>query len=568
MILRLSQAILPIALLWTTKVILDTCVQHVRSGNTSYIELLPFFCLEIGLVVLADVLRRGATLCDSLLGDQLECNITMRLMSHAAHIDLTTFDDPIFYDKLERARRHSAGRIGMIAAVFNRAQDFLTLLSLSGAVVLFSPVLFILLLFTVLPSFLGETHFSTLDYSLLYRWTPQRRILDYLCHLATSSSSAKEVKLFNLGDYLTTRYEKIARSFYRANEALAVRHAVLGSALNVIATGGYYGAYGAAILATLRGQLTIGSLTFLAAAFTRSRSAFQNLFSGLTYISEQGLILNDLFECLAADGPPKVESRCSIPPSRHMTTGFEFRSVTFRYPGCSRCVLDRVSFRIEPYEKIALVGPNGAGKTTLLKLLCRLYDPLDGEILLDGVDIRDYEISEFRAQFSVLFQDYVRYDMLLRENISLGATERVARTDELHKAASEGLAEGLLARLPHGMETMLGRRFEGGVGLSGGEWQKVALSRACFRNARIFLLDEPTSSVDAETEAAFSRHMEELLEERMALIVSHRFSTVRMADRILVLSDGRIADAGSHRELVSRPGLYADLFEAQAAAYR
>jgi ATP-binding cassette subfamily B protein len=402
---------------------------------------------------------------------------------------------------------------------------------------------------------------------VLYRWTPQRRELDYLRLLGASAQSAKEVKIFGLGSYLAQRYDEVSERIYQENKAVAVKRAGLGSGLNLIATGGYYGAYAFVLASTLAGRLSIGTFTFLTGSFYRSRTYIERILSGLNDVSEQALFLSDLFEFFAMQ-PRIVSGTAALPAPRPIRRGFEFRKVSFAYPGASRPVLHEVNFCLEPEQKVALIGENGAGKTTLVKLLARLYDPTAGKVLLDGVDLREYSVEDLRKEIGVIFQDYMRYEMRAKENIGFGRIESLSDGDRIESAGLRSLAADVVRRLPNGYDQMLGRRFEGGVDLSGGEWQKFALARAYMRDAQLLILDEPTATLDARAEYEVFQRFAELTRGRMAVLISHRFSTVRMADRILVLADGQIQEQGTHAQLVALGGRYAELFELQAAGYR
>ena len=560
--LRLISAGLPVLQLWVGKLIIDQIV-HPRAGRSVWV----FLAVEIGLAVLSDVLARGTGLCDSLLGDRFTNHVSLRLMEHATRLDLVSFEDPVFYDKMERARRQTTARLGMLAVIATMCQQMVTLLSLSGAVILFSPWFLVLLVATVVPAFLGETRFTMLAYSILYRWTPERRELDYLRLLGASNQSAKEVKIFGLGGWLVERSRVLFERFYEENKNLAIRRAASGTLLNVLPTAGYYTAYGFIIARTIAGALTLGDLTFLAGAFSRSRSLIESLFGSLNNIAEQALYIKDLFDFFEVQ-PEITTNPNAVPAPRPIQSGYEFRNVSFAYPGSSRLVLSNVHFRLEPSEKIALIGENGAGKTTLVKLLARLYDPVEGQILLDGVDLREYSVEDLRREIGVIFQDYMRYDMLARENIGLGRVEELRNEPKIELSARKSLADSVIDALPRRYDQMLGRRFENGVDLSAGQWQKIALARAYMRDAQVLILDEPTASLDARAEYEVFLRFADLTKGKMAVLISHRFSTVRMADRILVLEDGRITEQGTHQHLVALGGRYAELFELQAAGYR
>lgn len=565
--LRLLQGLGPLALLWVGKLIIDTVVSSLDVAAPDWGRLATLVATELAIALVLDGLSRLSALLESLLGDRFSNDMSVRLMEHAATLDLEHFEDPQFYDHLERARRQTVGRLALIPLLLGMAQSALTLVSLLTALLAFNPWLLLLLVVAVLPSFLGETHFAGLSYSLMYQWTPERRQLDYLRYVASSDRTAKEVKLFGLNDHFIRRYAELADDFYRANRALAIRRAGVGALLVAVSTAVYYGAYGFIIWQTVLGVLTVGSLTFLAASFQRSRDLIQRILLGSADLFEQSLFIRDLFAFL--DMKPRV---ASPPEARSLPTpirkGFVFDDVGFRYPDSDRWALRHVSFALHPGERLALVGENGAGKTTLVKLLARLYDPTEGRILLDGVDLRDYDIDELRRAIGVIFQDFVRYDMVARENIAVGRIDALGDEARIRDAARKSLADTVVEQLQEGYDHMLGRRFDGGADLSGGEWQKVALARAYVREARVLILDEPTAALDARAEYGVFQRFSELTRGRMAVLISHRFSTVRMADRILVLGEGTVQEEGSHEELLARDGTYAELFTLQAAGYR
>ena len=566
-ILRLVRALLPLSMLWVSKLILDGVVAWIRHGNGDTARMWKLVALELGLAVFSDLLARANSLADSLLGDRFTNRISVRLIEHATQLDLASFEDPVFYDKLERARRQTTGRMGLLAGVLNVAQDTVSLFSLSAGLIVFSPWLMILLVAAVIPAFLGETHFTSLAYSVLYRWTPQRRLLDYIRMLGASNQSAKEVKIFGLGPHLAERYHQVSERIYEENKKVAVKRASVGFLLNLVSTGGYYGAYAVVLIRTLAGTISVGTFTFLTGAFSRSRTYIEKILQSFTDISDQALYLKDLFEFFEME--PAITSRPdALPAPRPIRSGFEFREVGFAYPGSSHMVVENINFRMEPFEKIALIGENGAGKTTLVKLLARLYDPTAGQILLDGVDLREYSVEDLRREIGVIFQDYMRYELLAKENIGFGKIEDLADRARIETAAHKSMAFQVIGKLPNGYDQMIGRRFEGGVDLSGGEWQKFALARAYMRDAQLLILDEPTATLDARAEYEVFRRFAELTKGRMAVLISHRFSTVRMADRILVLQNGRIREQGTHDHLVALGGQYAELFELQAAGYR
>jgi ATP-binding cassette subfamily B protein len=567
LLLRLIAAFFPLATLWVSKLIIDLVVRAVRHQAIDRTLIWKLLLLELTLAVASDTIGRFISLVDSLLGDKFTNFVSIRLMEHATSLDLVSFEDPVFYDKMERARRQTTARLGMLATLAGMAQQFLTLLSMLSAVILFSPWLLLLLLAATVPVFLGETRFAMLNYSILYRYTPERRELDYLRWLGASNESAKEIKIFGLGKYLTGRSRALFERFYAENKHLALHRAIHGAFINLVPTLGYYGAYAFIILRALAGALTIGDLTLIAGAFSRARTIMETLVSGLAGVSEQALFIKDLFDYFETK-PSIASPPDALPAPRPIREGFDFQNVSFAYPGATRLSLSELSFRFEPGERIALVGENGAGKTTLVKLLARLYDPTAGRILLDGVDLREYSVEDLRSEIGVIFQDYMRYDMLVSENIGFGRIEQVEDEYRVQRSAEKSLAAQVVDKLPAHYRQMLGRRFEGGVDLSTGQWQKIALARAYMRDAQILILDEPTASLDARAEFEVYQRFVDLTAGKMAVLISHRFSTVRMADRILVLEQGRIEEQGSHRQLLALGRKYAELFELQAAGYR
>ncbi|MHB1225179.1 MAG: ABC transporter ATP-binding protein, partial [Gemmatimonadaceae bacterium] len=596
-VLRMVRAFVPLATLWVGKLIIDLVIDAQLSG-IDWRRLWELVLIEIAIVLVGEALARASQLVESLLGDLFSNRVSVRLMEHAATLDLVQFEDPTFYDHLERARRQTVGRIGLLAQLLGMGQDLLTLVTLSGALVVYAPWLLVLLVVAVVPSFLGETHFAALGYSLLFRRTPERRQLDYLRMVGASDRTAKEVQLFGLAGWLTDRYRVLADRFYEENKALSVRRAVVSMALSLLGTAAYYAAYALVLVDAVRGLITVGTLTFLAGAFSRSRDLVQRILTSASDIFEQSLYLRDLFLFFEMR-PSIVSGPRALPVPRPIREGFTFDDVGFRYPGSERWAVRHVNFVLRPGERLALVGENGAGKTTITKLVGRLYDPTEGRILLDGVDLREYDLASLRATIGVIFQDFVRYDLAFDENVAVGqidsvrdffdhreaaAYERAEATGTVADAAAVGtdgdtpqsirtaaehsLASLLLPRFPDGYRQMLGRRFERGVDLSGGEWQKVALARAYMRDAQLLVLDEPTAALDARAEFEVFARFSELMHGRMAILISHRFSTVRMADRIVVLKNGMVLEEGTHESLIAHDGLYAELFRMQAAGYR
>jgi len=564
---RLVASFLPLALLWVTKLIIDTVVSVVTTHQAVPARLWYLVAIEFGLAVLASTVSRMVDYLDALLADNYTRHVSILVMKHASELDVLAYEDPVFYDRLERARVQATDRLGMIQSIGRLIQQVVTTIALSVSILLFSPWLLLLLIVGVVPAFLGESHFAFLGYAKNFRQTPIRRQLDYLRVLGGSKEAAKELKLFGLKDFLTNRFTDLSNQIYHEDVALARRKLIAGSLLSVLGTMGYYGAYVFVIWRTVIGTLTIGSLTFLAGAILQCSANIQQIFSTVSSIADQALFLTDLVAFLEMQ--PTIRSKPgAIEVPRPIMRGFEFRNVSFRYPGGSRQVLNGFNFSLRPGERVALIGENGQGKTTIVKLMTRLYDPLEGQILLDGVDLREYDLDSLYREIGVIFQDFMRYEMTARENIAVGRIEEIANLALLNQSARKSMADEVIGTLPGGLEQMLGRRFEGGVDLSGGEWQKIALARAYLRDAQVLILDEPTAALDARSEFEVFQRFAELTAGKMALFISHRFSTVRMADRIVVIDQGRIAEDGTHDELTHLGGRYAEMFEMQAASYR
>ncbi|WP_354001974.1 ABC transporter ATP-binding protein [Stagnihabitans tardus] len=573
--LRLVRAVVPIAALWTAKLIIDEvlALQSLplppadwwASGAAK--GLAAYVAAEFGLAILADLAGRLAGLVDTLLSDRLTLRTSVRLMDHAATLDLETFEDAGFQDRLERARRQASGRMTLLGQVLGQLQDLVTVATLAAGLMIFNPWLILLVLLALIPAFLGEAHFNARTYALDFSRTAERRELDYLRQTAASVETAKEVKIFGLSPFLTDRYQALSESFYAANRRIARARALWGGLFTALGTLGYYTAYGWIILATLRGQLTLGDLTFLSGSFLRLRGLLQGILNGFSSMAAQALYLEDLFSFFQIT--PRVTSPASPRPlALPLTRGFVFDNVGFRYPGSDTWAVRGLSFTLKAGETLALVGENGAGKTTIVKLLARLYDPVEGRITLDGHDLRDYALEDLRGAVGVIFQDFARYNMTAADNIAVGRIAAREDRERVLAAATASLAAPVIARFAQGYDQMIGKRFRNGVELSGGEWQKLAIARAYMRGAQVLILDEPTAALDARAEYEVFQRFKELSQGKTAILISHRFSSVRMADRILVLSGGRVEAEGSHETLLAQGGRYAELFELQASGYR
>jgi ATP-binding cassette, subfamily B, bacterial len=567
LLLRFAISLIPIAVLAVTRVIIDS-IYALTSRHTVLPNAFWWLVgLEFGLACLGTILARLTDFSDTMLADKYTRHISTRIMEHASQLDLTRYEDPAFCDKMERARVQGTDRVMMIQMTGRLIQEGITTASLAVGILVFSPWMLLFLLVCVVPAFLGETHFAFLGYSLNFEQTSARRQMEYFRTLAGAKESAKELKLFRLGPYLVRRYKTLTDDLHEQTVQLAKRKLLYGGLLTVLGTLGYYGTYAYVIFETVRGLLTLGQLTFLSGAIAGASSNIQAFFSTFSEIADQALFMTDLLDFFSVQ-PRIVTKPGALAAPRPIQRGIEFRNVSFAYPGSQTPILRDISFQLAPGERVALVGENGQGKTTITKLLTRLYDPSAGAIFLDGVDLREYNLEDWWSQIGVIFQDFVRYDMTAAENIAVGRIEAGANLAHIEAAAKKSYAENVIQKLPRTYNQPLGCRFEGGIDLSGGEWQKIALARAHMRDAQVLILDEPTASLDSRSEREVFERFADLTQGKASVLISHRFSTVRMADRILVLEGGRITEEGSHNRLLSDGGRYAEMFELQAAGYR
>jgi len=564
--LRVLVAFLPVGIGIIGRFIIDG-VNNIRLHRPLPQHFWWLVAAELTLAVLTGILSRAVDYFDTLLADRYTHHVSVEVMRKAASLDVTAYEDPVFYDRLERARVQATDRLAMIQQMGRLIQQTVTAVAFSAVLIRYSPFLLLLLIAGIVPAFLGESHFAFLTYAKNFHQTPWRRQMDYLRQVGGSKEAAKELKLFNLSEYLTSRFSVLSKKIYEENVALNRRRLFWGGMLAILGQLGYYGAYAYSIYLTIQGRYTVGDLTLITTAIMQSMANIQQAFSTASGVADQALFLTDLIAFF--EMKPRVESKVGgIPVPHPIVRGFEFRNVSFVYPGTNRRILSDFNFALCPGERVALIGENGQGKTTLVKLITRLYDPTEGQILLDGVDLRDYDLAALHSEIGVIFQDFMRYEMTARENIAVGRIEIPHSQEEIEYAAEKSLAAGVVATLPSGYDQMLGRRFEGGVDLSGGEWQKLALARAYLRDAQLLILDEPTAALDARSEFEVFQRFAELTCGKMALLISHRFSTVRMADRIVVLEAGRLVEEGSHSELIALDARYAAMFEMQAASYR
>lgn len=569
MALRVALAITPVAILKVSNWLIGAVVVSLRQHPASPLPHNFWWVvgLEFGLASLAAILSRAIGFSDSLLGDLYMQHISIRVIEHASRLDITAFENPDYYDRLERAKAQATDRIAMIQMMGSLTQQLLTTLALATYIAEYSPWLLLLLIAGTIPALLGESHFAFLGYAKNFMQTPLRRKMDYLRDVGGSKEAAKELKLFGLRDFLIDSFRGMANTIFHQNVDLSKRRLIVGVLLSMLATAGYYSAYALALWDTFRGKFTVADLAVLISAILQVSANLQQIFVNASGVADQALFLTDLLGFFAME--PTVRSKPSaIKIPRPIQRGIEFRNVSFAYPGTTRRVLKNFNFHLHPGERIAMIGENGQGKTTVVKLITRLYDPTEGQILLDGVDLREYDLEDLCHEIGVIFQDFMRYEMLARDNIAVGRIEQREDLDRIAAAATMSLADEVIAKLPLGYEQQLGRRFEGGVDLSGGEWQRMALARAYLRDAQLLILDEPTAALDPRSELEVFERFAELTQGKMALLISHRFSTVKMADRIVVLSGGVLVEEGTHHELMERNGMYASMFEMQAASYR
>lgn len=571
-VLRIVQAAIPVAMLYVGKEIIDHTLAVIQSDTTlsgtgdAIVSVWWWVGVEFALAVLNSLLGRAITLSESLLGDLVSNDSSVRIMRHAATLDLFQFENAEFYDKLERARTQTTGRTMLMGMVLSQAQDLISMLFLVGGLAAFNPWLILILVVAVIPSFVGETHFNRRSYSLTNSWTPERRELDYLRYIGASNETAKEIKIFGLENFITNRFERLSKEYYKANRNLTIRRAAWGGVFALIGTVSYYGAYVFIIGQAIGGQISIGALTFLAGSFQRMQGLLAGVMSRFSRVSEMALYLQDFFAFLDIR-PLSAQNRGQQRVPRPIRQGFEFENVSFKYPGSEVWALRNLSFSLRAGEKLALVGENGAGKTTIVKLLANLYQPDEGRVLLDGVDLRDYDPADLRDAIGIIFQDFFRYSLPVSENIAVGNIGERDNRPLIEESARKSLADEVVAGLPKRYDQMLGKRFTGGVDLSGGQWQKIALARAYMRDAQLIILDEPTAALDARAEHEVFVRFSELIKGKTGVLISHRFSTVRMADRILFLEHGQLLEIGSHEELLAQKGKYAELFRLQAKGY-
>lgn len=563
---RLLNSLTPVAILWVGKLLIDAIIEQISAADKDFTEIWQYVGIELILAVCSDLLSRLVNLTGGLLGDLYSNDSSVRIIRKTNELTIAQLEDPDFYDKLEMARTQTSSRVNLLTTALSQIQSIISMLSLVAGLIYFEPLLLILLILSIIPLFISEIRFSSERYSLAKSWTAERRELDYLRYIGASDKTAKELKLFGLTDFIAHRFKDLSHQYFLLNKRLTIKRTYIAAIFNLLGILCYYGAYVLIIYRVLNGLITIGELTFLSGSFNRLRNNLQDFFGSFTRMTESALYLKDYFDFI--DLKLTKEEVDTVPLPEKMQVGLQVKNLSFKYPATDTYILKDISFDIKAGEKMAFVGQNGAGKTTLIKLLLRFYEPTAGEILLDGTPITRFNVSEYQQKFGVIFQDFFRYEFTVKENIAVGNILEVDNMPKIEQAAERSLAAEVVADLPDGYAQQLGKRFIKGHELSGGQWQKIALARAYIKDADILILDEPTSALDAKAEYDVFKRFIGLTEGKTSVIISHRFSTVRMADRILVLQHGKIEELGTHEELMKNKSLYSELFDLQAEGYK
>ncbi|MGC4095397.1 MAG: ABC transporter ATP-binding protein [Polyangiaceae bacterium] len=554
-------ALLPLGVAYVGKHIIDAVVAHDRG------QALRWVLVELGLVLALTGTQRALGLIRQLLSARMGADINLSILEKALGLELSFFENAEFYDKLTRARREASSRpLALVSDCFLLAQNAVTLVGYSAFLTGFGAWVLPLLFAATIPATVAEMHYSKQQFRVRNWRSPDTRRLLYLEHVLANDEHAKEVKLFGIGPLLLERYRTLAFTFYREDKRLALRRAAITHTLSIVGVGAFYATYLSMALAAVSGAVSVGALTLYVVSLRQGQQVFQSLLSGIGNVYEHNLYMSNLFAFLGLPAARQAKALAPLPASRG---AIRFEDVGFRYPGASEWALRHIDLEIAPGQAVALVGENGAGKTTFVKLLTGLYAPSEGRIFIDGRDLSEYPEDELRKRFAVIFQDFNQYQFRVRENVGLGSVEHLEDAPRIERAVERGGAKELVASLPSGLEQPLGHWFEKGSELSGGQWQKLALARAFMREeANILILDEPTAALDANAEHAVFQHFRELSRGRTSIIISHRFPTVRMADRILVIEHGQIVESGSHDALIGAQGRYARWFDLQAAGYR
>lgn len=566
--LRTVYSLMPMAILFVSKLVIDEVILIVQEhGHHDLSRITTLIAIDFILNVSSSFLNRGVQANNKLVTEFYTNHSSIKLMEHASTLDLDQFENPEFYDKLYRARYFTQTRVDSLIEIFDQMQDIFTSVFLLLGIVAFSPWLVVLLILTSVPSLLSEFYFNKETYSFIQNSTSERRELDYLCEVSTNNQTIKEVKLFGLSNFLTGQFRNLSGKHYQKKKILTYKRTKWSLAFTLLSSLGYYGSYLLVISYTLKGAITVGELTFFFGSFECLKELLEVSFDRFSKIAQGSLHIKDYFDFFNTKPGMVIRAKCR-PFPRPILFGFTFHNVGFKYNGSDKWVVRNLNFSINPKEKIAIVGENGAGKTTITKLLCRLYDPTEGTIYLDGYDLREYDVEDLRREIGVIFQDFNKYNMNISDNIAVGRIEERENLNMIRACANQSTADKFIEKLPQGYNQQVGKRFSKGVDLSGGQWQKLALSRAFMRDAQLVILDEPSASLDPRSEYDLFQRYISFTQGKIVVLVSHRFSNVRMADRIIVLKNGSCAEMGSHYELLYKQGIYAEMFNLQAQGYK
>jgi len=599
-LITLTSSVIPISQALVARWIVDTVLIQANAHATMLSGLKavgPYFFAEFGLIIYGVLAGQYRKYASEILNQNLSQSIATQIMLSASRLDIHSFEDPSFLDKLQSARQETKFRaMGLVNSGFLVIQNILTLISFAAPIVALNPLMAVILFSATFPSFVAQTSLSRLSFRLHSWRAPEGRKMGYYEQLLTSDTAAKEVRIFQLAPSLLARHSQLFSKVFVEDRRLAARKSMASVFWGSVASLSFYVCYGWIIIKTIARTLTLGQMTFYLASFRQLQATFQGLFDNINSIYENGLFMENLFSVLQAQGrvqvsaalssvasaSPTAPNSISVPvsavvfgakpaeqmPQIDFTAGIEFRDVSFKYPNKEAWALRHFNLRVEPGQTIALVGENGSGKTTLIKLLTRLYRPTEGQIILFGRDLALFEEAELYRLFSAIFQDFVQYQSTARDNVGFGAIEQMDDEDRFIRAAVQGGATDIVSGFGDGWETMLGSWFKGAQQLSGGQWQRIALSRAFMRNPEILILDEPTSALDAENEQNVFNRLKQMAKGKISFLVSHRFSTVRMADQIVVLHKGQVGEVGTHDQLMRAGREYARLFDLQAQGYR
>lgn len=566
-LLNILQGFIPAYTLWIGKLIIDTVVQGIGGAQGAFLKTIYLLLALLGINILSNILTTAINIIQTLLGDIVSNQINVKVMEKSVSLDLFYYENPMFYDMLTRAQREASHKpLIIVSQIFDLMKNIITISSMIVVLFRLHWLAVVILAATSIPYSLTQQKYARKGYSLLFGQTQDSRKMFYLNNILTSINFFKEIKLFNLSQYFLSKYKNLFQNIYKQNKQLILKKNAAFFFLSFLSITTYIGVYTYIIFRAIHKAISLGDLTLYSGAFSQCQARFNGIIANFASLYENGLFINNLFAFLNLE-PKIVAPPHPNNPVSHFQEGIIFKNVSFRYPGTERCVLQDLNFHIKPNEAIAFVGDNGAGKTTIIKLLSRLYDPDSGEILLDGLNIKSFDPQKYQELIGVIFQDFSQYYLSARENIGLGWVNEIDNLSRIKEASSKSGADQLIERLPQGYESILGRYFDSGSQLSVGEWQKVAIARAIMRNGKILILDEPTASVDVKTEYEIFRRFNELTKGRVSILISHRFSTVRMADRIFVIDHGRIIEQGGHEDLMKLGGKYAMMFTMQAEKY-